>query len=132
MKKTIPLISALSGCEFTITHLDGRVLRVTSQKGEIMKPGQYKMIEKEGMPTYRDPFNKGHLYIKFEIDFPAKLTDTNVIQLKELLPKESQSPISKNDIEYELTETEIQENNKERNEDDEEERGERVQTCKTA
>ena len=28
------------------------------------------MVENEGMPIYRHPFEKGHLIIKFNIEFP--------------------------------------------------------------
>jgi DnaJ family protein A protein 2 len=30
-----------------------------------------KQISKEGMPTYKRPYEKGHLYVHFEITFPA-------------------------------------------------------------
>ena len=33
-------------------------------------PGSVKCVMEEGMPTYRNPFQKGNLYVKFEITFP--------------------------------------------------------------
>merc|ERR1712110_618481 len=38
MEHTITLIDALTGVDFTITHLDGSVLRVKSKPGEVIKP----------------------------------------------------------------------------------------------
>ena len=32
--------------------------------------GDIKGIEGEGMPHYRNPFEKGNLYIKFDVTFP--------------------------------------------------------------
>jgi len=33
-------------------------------------PGDVKIIQGEGMPTYKNPFEKGNLFITFAIDFP--------------------------------------------------------------
>ena len=33
-------------------------------------PGCIRGVVGEGMPGYRRPFDKGNLYIKFEIEFP--------------------------------------------------------------
>ncbi|KAL0481178.1 DnaJ [Acrasis kona] len=84
--KKINLSQALTGLEFTIEHLDKRTLLVKNKVGEVIKPGQVKMIEKEGMPTYRNPFEKGHLYIKFEIEFPKKIPDDIALKLVKMLP----------------------------------------------
>src|SRR5690606_37998804 len=70
MEKKIPLVEALCGTKFTVPHLDGRTLVVTSKPGEVIRPGSVKFIENEGMPRHRDPFTKGKLLIKFEIEFP--------------------------------------------------------------
>jgi len=50
--KKINLSEALTGLEFTIEHLDKRTLLVKNKIGEVIKPGQVKMIENEGMPTH--------------------------------------------------------------------------------
>jgi DnaJ-class molecular chaperone len=44
-------------------------------------PGGIKGIEGEGMPHYRNPFEKGNLYIKFDVTFPESHF-TNEIKLK--------------------------------------------------
>ncbi|KAJ3019859.1 Type I HSP40 co-chaperone [Thoreauomyces humboldtii] len=66
----IDLVTALAGGQFTITHLDDRVLLVNILPGECIKPGDVKSISGEGMPAYKRPFDKGNLYCKFEIVFP--------------------------------------------------------------
>lgn len=32
--------------------------------------GSVRMVRGEGMPQYRNPFEKGDLYIKFDVQFP--------------------------------------------------------------
>lgn len=32
--------------------------------------GCIRMVKGEGMPQYRNPFEKGDLYIKFDVQFP--------------------------------------------------------------
>jgi DnaJ family protein A protein 2 len=48
----IDLLTALAGGHFTIKHLDDRVLMVNIIPGEVIKPGDVKMIPNEGMPAY--------------------------------------------------------------------------------
>ncbi|PQP97509.1 dnaJ protein homolog 2-like [Prunus yedoensis var. nudiflora] len=45
-------------------------LLVKSNPGEVIKPGQSKAINDEGMPHYQRPFMKGNLYIHFNVEFP--------------------------------------------------------------
>lgn len=70
IQKKITLYESLCGFKFTITHLDGRVLVVKSKEGEITKPGDIRIIENEGMPNQKNPFQKGKLYVQFEVEFP--------------------------------------------------------------
>ncbi|KAF6149882.1 hypothetical protein GIB67_008603 [Kingdonia uniflora] len=70
IEHTLSLTEALCGFQFTITHLDGRQLLIKSNPGEVIKPGQHKAINDEGMPHYQRPFIKGRLYIKFSVEFP--------------------------------------------------------------
>jgi len=51
-------------------HLDGRALVLTHPAGEILAPGSVRAIAKEGMPIHKNPFEKGNLYIKFDVVFP--------------------------------------------------------------
>ncbi|KAI9381956.1 hypothetical protein POPTR_014G055300v4 [Populus trichocarpa] len=70
VKRTINLTEALCGYQFSLTHLDGRQLLIKSNPGKIIKPGQNKAINDEGMPHYLRPFMKGKLYIRFNVEFP--------------------------------------------------------------
>lgn len=36
----------------------------------VMLSGSTRVVRGEGMPQYRNPFEKGDLYIKFEVQFP--------------------------------------------------------------
>lgn len=68
-KHTLSLNEALWGFEFVLTHLDNRELKIRATPGEIIKPGQVKVINEEGMPVYQRPDMKGKLYIHFYVDF---------------------------------------------------------------
>lgn len=35
-----------------------------------LPPGSVRMVRAEGMPQYRNPFDKGDLYVKFDVQFP--------------------------------------------------------------
>jgi DnaJ homolog subfamily A member 2 len=69
VEKKIKLSEALCGLAFAVPHLDGRVLWV-STLGQVLKPGEIKVVEAQGMPLHRDPYSFGKLYIKFDVEFP--------------------------------------------------------------
>ena len=87
-KKSISLVEALTGFKFAMTHLDGRVLVISSQEGEVIKPGDFKVIPEEGMPVHKRPLDKGRLIIQFDIKFPSteELSDETRKKLRDLLP----------------------------------------------
>jgi DnaJ family protein A protein 2 len=89
LQKKIKLVEALCGFQFAIHHLDGRVLVVKSNIGEIIRPGDVKSIENEGMPIYKNPFEKGKLLIHFEIEFPedGSIASPQAQLLHKALPK---------------------------------------------
>jgi len=138
MEYSIPLIEALGGFSFNVTHLDGRVLLVKSEKGEVIKPGDIRCIANEGMPTHKKPFDKGNLYIRFAIEFPTPnfLKEAQIQQLEKVLPPRKNNVKSTKDMEeVELTkfsEEDIrkrayQQKQQSQEEDDEEGGGQRVQ-----
>ena len=51
-----------------------------------MKSGDLKCVFGEGMPTYRNPFEKGKLIIQFTVDFPETLDPAIIPKLENLLP----------------------------------------------
>ncbi|XP_067007681.1 dnaJ homolog subfamily A member 2 [Anabrus simplex] len=83
MTHSISLTEALCGFCMTLKHLDGRDLLIKHPMGQVVKPGDVKGIEGEGMPHHRNPFEKGNLYIKFDVTFPENHF-ANEITLKEL------------------------------------------------
>lgn len=86
MKKKITLCEALTGFTFVVDHLDGRQLLVKSQPGEVIVPDAVKAIEDEGMPFHRNPFQKGRLFIMFEVEFPKQLGAPQMQVLASVLP----------------------------------------------
>lgn len=94
IKKTISLADALTEYNFIIKHLDNRKIKICSEKG-ITKPNSIKMIENEGMPEYKNPFNKGKLLIKINVKFPEtiplKYHDNLMKILKKDVSKELES-----------------------------------------
>jgi len=88
VEHTLNLTDALCGFQFPLTHLDSRQLLIKSSPGEIIKPGQYKAINDEGMPQYQRPFMKGRLYIHFNVEFP----DTGALSPEQCKALESVLP----------------------------------------
>ncbi|KAI0077869.1 DnaJ-domain-containing protein [Panus rudis PR-1116 ss-1] len=85
----ITLSEALLGfSRILLTHLDGRGIHVSSPKGKIIKPGDSIVLRGEGMPHYKNPDQKGHLYVIMEVDMPdeewLKTVDTKTLEA--LLP----------------------------------------------
>ncbi|KAH0787806.1 dnaJ subfamily A member 2 [Histomonas meleagridis] len=68
--KRITLSEALLGAKFVINHLDGRKVIVETTPGQIIIPDSVKVIDREGMPIRGNQFEKGRLFIKFEVEFP--------------------------------------------------------------
>lgn len=93
MEKKIKLAEALCGFQFHLKHLDGRQLLIQSRAGEITTPDQVKVVRDEGMPTHRNPFVKGHLFIKFVVEFPAEIDEKTQKQLLKLLPRGDKLPV---------------------------------------
>jgi DnaJ family protein A protein 2 len=88
LEHSLSLTEALCGFQFPLTHLDGRQLLIKSTPGEIIKPGQFKAINDEGMPHYQRPFMKGRLYLHFSVDVPesGSLSLEQIKALEEVLP----------------------------------------------
>ncbi|CAG8546978.1 30005_t:CDS:2 [Racocetra persica] len=85
----ISITEALCGfSKVLVTHLDGRGLIINHPPGEVIKPGAIKCIANEGMPHYKRPFDKGNLYVKFNVEFPPSLwiDPEQLKKLEEFLP----------------------------------------------
>lgn len=91
--KTITLTEALCGFEMYIKHLDGRDILVKNKPGEVIAPGKVFGVIGEGMPMYKNPFEKGNLYIKFNVEFPEKhfAPEAQLKEFETLLPERTES-----------------------------------------
>ncbi|KAK0582731.1 hypothetical protein LWI29_028965 [Acer saccharum] len=96
VEHNLSLTEALCGFQFALTHLDGRQLLVKSNPGEVIKPGQYKAINDEGMPHHQRPFMKGRLYIHFNVEFPESgvISPDQCRTLETILPLRASKQLS--------------------------------------
>jgi DnaJ-class molecular chaperone len=86
-KMDVTLSEALCGMRKVLTTLDNRHVVLSTKPGEVIKHGDIKMVEGEGFPTHRDPFNKGRLIVVFNVVFPDSLTESNAKKISTFLPK---------------------------------------------
>ena len=88
-KKKITLAEAICGYRFNLTHMDGRVLTISSEPGSVVGPGQYQLVHDEGMPRRANRALRGTLFIQFEIEFPhpSQVTPEFRAELQKLLPQ---------------------------------------------
>ncbi|XP_043933768.1 dnaJ homolog subfamily A member 4 isoform X2 [Protopterus annectens] len=100
-KMDIQLVEALCGFRRTLQTLDKRTLLITSKAGEVIKHGALKCVLNEGMPIYRDPFEKGRLVIQFFVIFPEDgwLPLHKLHHLEALLPQRDDIMVTE-DMEY--------------------------------
>jgi len=70
-QQTLTLCEALCGYEFRQKHVSGKTLIVKSKPGEIVQPGDLKVLSDYGLPQKGNHFVHGHLYIQFKIIFPV-------------------------------------------------------------
>jgi DnaJ family protein A protein 2 len=68
-EKTISLLDALIGFEFSFLHLDGKPVIFKSPKDHILANGEYAVLQNFGMPI-RKTEKFGDLYIKFNVKMP--------------------------------------------------------------
>eukprot|EP00301_Raphidiophrys_heterophryoidea_P025929 c8818_g1_i1.p1 GENE.c8818_g1_i1~~c8818_g1_i1.p1 ORF type:complete len:414 (+),score=113.29 c8818_g1_i1:112-1353(+) len=100
MEQSVSLKEALCGFQIKVKHFGGRLITVRSEPGEaVITPGLVKKLEHEGMPVYRRPYVKGHLYIKFNVAFPplSTLSPAVISQLTAALPGPRLPPPSHDD-----------------------------------
>ncbi|XP_041378865.1 LOW QUALITY PROTEIN: dnaJ homolog subfamily A member 1-like [Gigantopelta aegis] len=80
MTLDVNLAEALTGCKKIITTLDDRKLVVQTLPGEVIKHGDVKVVLNEGMPQYRNPFDKGRLVIKFNDESDGHMGGARTVQ----------------------------------------------------
>lgn len=84
-EKKISLVEALTGVDFTFEHLDGKKVRVKTEKGDVIKPNSLMTLKELGLPYHKKSFEHGHMFVLFRIDFPDKLKDDQVTQIAKAL-----------------------------------------------
>lgn len=137
MRLELPLSEALCGFTKAIRTLDERELIITSLPGQVVKHGDVKCVLNEGMPHYRNPFEKGRLIIQFNVVFPTKLAPETIPQLESLLPPRPEVLISDQAEEVVLmdfnqeNETRRQREQRQAYEDDDHAQGPRGVQCAT-
>ena len=90
-EKKITLAEALTGVDFTFKHLDGKKIRVRTNKGDVVKPNSLMTMKELGLPFHKKSYEFGNMYILFKVEFPNHLKDDQVTQLAKVLkaPKRS-------------------------------------------
>lgn len=88
----LTLTEALCGFQKAIQTLDKRNLVVTVIPGEVIKNGAIKAVMGEGMPRYKNPFEKGKLIIQFLVKFPESIDPHHIADLETALPPRPQVP----------------------------------------
>jgi DnaJ family protein A protein 2 len=86
LNKTIQLVDALCGIVFVVKQLDARVFKVDTN-GMVIKSDDIMKVNGEGMPYKNDQYKKGDMIIRFNVEFPEKLTDERKTYLRKILPK---------------------------------------------
>ncbi|KAM9888399.1 hypothetical protein OXX79_012948, partial [Metschnikowia pulcherrima] len=92
----IDLLTALAGGEVSFKHISGDYIKFNVLPGEVISPGSLRVIEKQGMPVYRNS-DRGNLFIKFSVRFPESqfASEEKLKQLESILPPRTKYTIPK-------------------------------------
>jgi len=103
-KKTLTLREALCGHTFTLEHVSGNSLKITSLPGEVTFSGAIKKVADWGLPQKGGHFAKGHLYIKYDIVFPVtkSISAGDIATLDAILSRCSYPEIKEKEPEIEV------------------------------
>ena len=82
LNKTISLKDSLCGFTFELDYINGKSYTLNNNKGNI-NPSGYKKIY-QGMGLTRGD-HKGNMIIQFNVIFPDKLTEEQIVKLTEIL-----------------------------------------------
>lgn len=85
MKRKISLTEALTGYEFSLTHLDGRGYRVQTKPKEVLADKCKRVIKGLGLPKYKDESHYGDLIIEFEVVMPDSIKPQHYEELAKVL-----------------------------------------------
>lgn len=85
MEKEISLLESLTGVDFTIMHLDGRMIRIQNDDGQVVQPNSIMTCEGLGMPFHKTTYKYGNLFITFKIKFPESMDKEQISQVQKIL-----------------------------------------------
>jgi len=74
---TLTLHEALCGYKLRLKHVSGKTLIIKSKSGEVVQPGELKVLHDFGLPQKGNHFVHGHLYIIFKVVFPLPASVPN-------------------------------------------------------
>ena len=67
-------------------HLDGSVIRIKNEPGDVIKPDDLKTIPDKGLPFYQQPYKFGNLFVMFKVTFPDSVPVDKLSLIKQALP----------------------------------------------
>ncbi|XP_045607296.1 dnaJ homolog subfamily A member 1 [Procambarus clarkii] len=137
MQMHISLVEALCGFQKPIKTLDDRTIVISTIPGEVVKNGEIKAVLGEGMPQYKNPFEKGRLLLQFLVDFPTHIPLDRISRLEKILPARPEVMIPDDSEECQLIEMDRSQRNRRHNsiydEDDDDHPGGRQHVqCQTS
>lgn len=90
----VDLVTALTGGDIYLRHINGETMKIVICPGEIIAPGSTKAVKDMGMPKERGGY--GSLFLTFKVKFPTGpfCTPDQVNLLKQILPRATQKPPS--------------------------------------
>ena len=75
------MLEALTGVDFTIMHLDGRICRIQSEPGKVIKPNSQMTCEGLGMPFHKTSYKFGNLFVNFKVKFPETIDAAQMAEI---------------------------------------------------
>ena len=77
-----PCCLVLDSCLYTLT------LMLPGMFYQVVGPDSVKVVRGQGMPISKSPSNHGDLKIRFKVDFPRSLSQTQAETLRRTLPRQ--------------------------------------------
>jgi DnaJ family protein A protein 2 len=84
LEKTISLKEALCGFSFEIKYMNNKSYTINNHPGNIIPPEYQKVIPDMGL-LREGHSQRGNLIIQFHVLFPEKISEENIVKLKEIL-----------------------------------------------
>eukprot|EP01062_Namystynia_karyoxenos_P043792 TRINITY_DN32080_c0_g1_i2.p2 TRINITY_DN32080_c0_g1~~TRINITY_DN32080_c0_g1_i2.p2 ORF type:complete len:183 (+),score=65.33 TRINITY_DN32080_c0_g1_i2:788-1336(+) len=95
----LTLSEALCGFALVIEHLDGRQLVIQPARGQVVSPNCMWQVDGEGMVVQGSAAERGHLLIRFQVEFPQRISDTDAEVLSQLFGRRPQPLVAADSVE---------------------------------